>query len=83
MYVGEKTHKRIRLIAHLFHDEYATVAYLVDSILTQHIEQHKDLFAQLGQEEQEELRYKGHYASQDKEEEELDEACDDEVESGI
>ena len=83
LYVSEETHQKIRHIAHLFRNEYATAASLVDSILTQHIKQHKDLFAQLGQKDQEELRYEGHSVSQDEEENELDEACGDEGESGI
>ena len=81
--MSEETHQKIRYIAQLFRNEYATVASLVDSILTQHIKQHKDLFAQLGQKDQEELRYEGHSVSQDEEENELDEACGDEGESGI
>ncbi len=83
LYVSEETHQKIRHIAHLFRNEYATVASLVDSILTQHIEQHKDLFTQLGQKDQEELRCRGQSASQNQEEEEQDEACEGEGESGI
>lgn len=83
LYVSEETHQKIRHIAHLFRNEYATVASLVDSILTQHIKQHKDLFTQLAWEDQEELRYKEQSASQDKEEDEQDEACEGEGESGI
>ena len=83
LYVSEETHQKIRYIAHLFRNEYATVASLVDSILTQHIKQHKDLFTQLAWEDQEELRYKEQSASQDKEEDEQDEASEGEGESGI
>lgn len=83
LYVGEETHQKIRHIAHLFRGEYATASSLVDSILTHHIEQHKDLFAQLEQVDQEELRYKGYSASQDQEEEEQDDALEEETESGI
>ena len=83
LYVSEETHQKIRYIAHLFRNEYATVASLVDAILTQHIEQYKDLFAQLAREDQEELRYKGQSASQDQEEDEQDEASEGEGESGI
>lgn len=83
LYVSKDTHQKIRHVAHLFRDEYATAASLVDAILAQHIEQHRDLFAQLEQEDLEELRYKGQSASQDQEEDEPEEASEGEVESGI
>lgn len=54
---------KIGYIAHLFRNEYATVASLVDSILTQHIKQHKNLFRAVGTRDQEELRYEGHSVS--------------------
>ena len=53
LYVSSEIHEEMRKIAAIFRKEHVTTASLVDTILEQHLETHKDLLNSLSQERQE------------------------------
>lgn len=51
LYVSVKVHNRIRRAAHLFEQYHVTVASLIDTILSHHLETYREIFEELNKEQ--------------------------------
>lgn len=71
LYVSVEVHNRIRKVAYLFEQYHVTVASLIDTILTQHLETYEQIFEELNREQVAEFlgRYKPNCSSKENEQE--------------
>lgn len=71
LYVSVEVHNRMRRVVHLFEQYHVTLASLIDTILSHHLETYEQIFKELNDEQIAEFleRSKPNYNSEDDEQE--------------